>query len=483
MAVWHNRLKGPEQGGGPALVSVKVQKVTGAVVEVGDDVMHESGGMTIRAAGRQTELDRAEPGDLDLALNNSGGDYTPGYPSAPVMLQQGTPVWVRETVGRRSFGLFDGEMSQPEALFLGFPGNAGDRVAVTATDWVGGQQQGRRFISNLGEWILYHGGDTLVEYWPMTESQRPHLPVRDPTSPSVSSRIWSSSAEPADGFGRITPAAGAMPLGEDSQIPVIGGPLDSAGLPAFFYHLGVDYNSVHVPEINIASGQVFTAVVWIQPDLFADLQWLFSVTLSEQPGGLTIGLDVVKPSSGPVELGVPSGALTGTIVGSGMETGRPYPVGIRFGADGTVFEFWQGRKRFTGTLSGTPASSYRFVNCASGIFNYQGSFGHLQLYVGAEADYTFEHYLAQIDHAENALTGGLRWQRTDERIATISRYAGLTDGQMQLDRGASYMARASLAGKTWQQAVQEAVDTEQGRLIWRDEHLVFNNRVNTRYNV
>jgi hypothetical protein len=481
MGVWDNSEEPP----GPALVAARVQKVTGGVVDVSADILHPSADITVKVPGRQTELDQTDTGYAEFALGNDSGDYTPGYPSAPVMLQQDMPVVMTETVGRRTFPLFDGVIGQLDAVFN--VGEPGDRVAVTAVDWPGAQQDNARtFISNLGEHILDAGGDALFEYWPMTEPARPFLPVKDPTSPAISSNVFGSSIMPADGDARITPAAGVMPLGEDSRIPVIGGPLNSAGLPAFTYHLGVTYLPAAFDNgaPPIASGDVLTVVVWIDPTEFAgSTQELLGADIFEQPSGVSTLLTVVKPSSGPIELSALLGSLTGTVVGSGMEFGRPYPIGVRWDFASSVMELWQGRKRFVGALSGSVPSSYRFLDCSSGSPSFQGSFGHLQLYIGDADGFTFADYLAQIEHAENALTGGLRWQRTDERIATVSRYAGLTDSQLQLDRGVAYMPRASLAGRTWTQVVQEAVDTEQGRLLWRDRQLHFDNRVNTKYNV
>lgn len=486
MSIWHNRLSGSEEAGGPAYVSVTVQKATGAVLDIADDVMAEPGGVTVHAAGRQTELARTEPGGMDLTINNMSGDFTPGRAAAPVMLQQGMPVQVKETVGRRSFNHFDGTMAQPESLMNGLPNGAGDLVSVTAVDWPGAQQDNARaFISNLGEFILDAGGDTLAEYWPMTETARPFLPVKSASSPAITSRVFTSSTEPNDSDARIAAAAGAMPLGEDSRIPVIGGPLLSTGGTAFSYHLGVDWQAPDVIATApaIPSGQVCTTVAWCDPVEFADNQGMLEVTLLDWPSGVASLLTAQKAVAGPVTLDAFGGAMTGSVTGASPNFGRPFPMAIRHGINPSVFELWLGRKRFVGSLSGAPPASHKWVQVDSGAFNSQGSFGHIQLYIGPAEAFTFEDYLAQIDHAESPLTGGLRWQRTDERIATVSRYAGLSDSQLQLDRGTAYMPRASLAGKTWTQVAQEAVDTEQGRLLWRDQHLEFHNRVTTKYNL
>lgn len=485
MSIWHNRLHGPEQGGGPALLAFHVQKADGTWVDISGDVLQRGGGLDLQQPGRQTELSRIDDGEIRLVVDNRTGDYTPGYASAPTSFYLGMPVRIRETVGRRSWDLFTGVMNQPEADYEVATNDA--TVIVTCVDWSGSQQQGRKFISNLGEWIIYNGGDTLVEYWPMTETARPFLPVKSASAPPIVSRVFASSAEPADGFARITPAAGVMPLGEDARIPVIGGPLDGSGLPAFAYHLGVDWlDLAYIADAPpIAQGEVCTTVAWFDPVAFdGTLQELMRVVLLELPGGGTSLLTVTKLSTGPVELEAFGGAMTGTITGSGMETGRPYPIAIRHGTVPSVFELWMGRKRYTGTLSGTPETSMKWGTGSTGAFWYQGSFGHLQIYVGAEATYDFDDYLAQIDFCENALTGGYARQRTDERIRTVARYAGLTDAQLDLDRGVAYMPRASMAGKTFTQLRDDAVSTEQGRCFsGPDGNLRFHNRSRTKYAV
>jgi hypothetical protein len=161
-----------------------------------------------------------------------------------------------------------------------------------------------------------------------------------------------------------------------------------------------------------------------------------------------------------------------------------YPVAIRFGFSPNVFEMWIDRTRYVGSLSGSPPTSFSLKDATSGLYGWQGGWGQLQIYIGDASDFTFSDYLAQIDHATNGLTGGLRWQRTDERIRQLLRYAGLADSQMNLDHGVAYMPRASLAGTTLQSQLDLAVATEQGRLfVAGDGTVQFHNRITTRYNL
>lgn len=483
MAIWHNLEVGPEEGGGQALASCPVTLADGTTVDVAGDVLHDTGGLTIQAAGRQTELQYTQPGVMNLTVANDSGNYTPGRSAAATPLALGLPVRYRETIGRRTFDLFAGQLNQPEAALGGLPNAAGDTVTVTAIDWVGGQQGNpRTFISNLGEWIVYEGGEKLVGYWPMTEAAKPFLPAVGQDAPTVAYNLFSSSNAPVTGDTYITPASTAMPLGEDARIPTVEGPLDSAGVPAHSYHAGVLWPYRTGPLIG--AGEVVTAVVWRAPVMFAGaIQELFHVELLEEPTGDLVMLSLGKNAAGQMYLESPIGSLTGTINASGMKPGV-YPIAVRFGFSPAVLEVWIGRTRYTGSLSGSGPTSGRINSADSGAFATQGGFGHLQLYVGAPSDWTFADYLAQIDHAASGMTGGLRWQRTDERLRTLARYAGLTDAQLDYDRGVAYMQRASLAGSTWAAQAQLAVATEQGRLITAgDGTQRFDNRINARYNL
>lgn len=480
MGVWDNS----DGNGGRALVRVRTQTAAGTVADLTEAVLHPGADITVEMPGRQTESEQTQPGYVDLVINNESGDYTPGVSSAPVALTQGMPLWWTETIGRRSFNLFTGALAQPTATFQNLGNGVGDRVAVTANDWMGQQADGgRTFISNLAEWIIYHGGSTLAGYWPMVETGKPFQPVvNTATSPSVSDNPMGLSERPLGGDVSITAASTVMPLGEDARIPTIGGPLDSAGQPAYLYYLGVSYPS---PTLTIAAGQVLTCVAWVKPTLFTGLvQELLQAEITESPSGIINALYIDKAAGGGLSLTMTGGGLSGTITGGSMKSDHVYPVAIRFGFTPNVFEMWIDRTRYVGSLAGSPPTSYSLRDATSGLYGWQGGWGHLQVYVGAEADFTFTDYLVQIEHATSGLTGGLRWQRTDERIRTLAKYAGLTDAQLDLEQGAAWMPRATLAGSTFITEAQAAVDTEQGRLLMTgDGNLRFDNRSTTRYNL
>ena len=476
--VWNNNRSGSVSG--PAYVSVQVEQDDGTEVEFVPDILHPSSDLTVQMAGRDSEFGTIQSGYADLTLRNLDGTYTPGVVAAPVALAQDMPLTVRETVGRRTFDLFNGALGQPEAAFGNLPNNAGDKVTVTAIDWTGQQQQGRTFISNLAEWIILHGGNILQGYWPMTETAKPFLPaVNVSSSPTAFVGISGLPAVSVGGDTYVTAATTTMPIGEDAKIATVGGPLGSTGLPAHMYRLGVAYPTT---SLQIGTGEVFTIVAWRAPVIFTgSATELLYVQLGEFPSNFADAISLSSDINGHLTLATAAGSLSGTISTCGLKPGV-YPVAIRWGFNPPVFEAWINRTRYVGSLSGSGPTGGYFFSADSGTQNSQGGFGHLQIYAGDPNAWTFADYLAQIDHATSALTGGLRWQRTDERLRSLARYAGLADSQLHYDRGVAYMPRASLAGTTWQQQSQLAVDTEQGRVfIDGAGRQVFHNRVTTKY--
>lgn len=485
MSIWHNVSTGTDQGGGPALASCLVTLADGTEVDVATSVLHEAGGLQIQGGGRQTELQSSEPASVAVAVDNASGDHTPGRAAAAAPLNLGSQIRYRETVGRRTFDLFAGALEQPVAMMGMLPNGAGDLVQATAIDWIGQQRNARKFISNLAEWVIYNGGDTLAGYWPMTETSKPFLPAVDTANaPAVSYDIFASSLQPVAGGTAITAASTDMPLGEDASIPTIGGSLDSTGIPAYSYHLGVKYDLPRTPP-TVGPGEVITVVAWVSPVAFAgEFQEILHVALVETPGELPTTLALYKnATSGRLYVDATGGSITGTVNASGLKTGRTYPVAIRWGWSPAVFEVWIDQTRYVGSPSGSGPTGGFLYTVDSGAFSSQGGFGHVQIYAGPAADWTFEDYLAQIYDATNGLTGGLRWQRTDERLRQLLRYAGLTDAQMDLDPGVAYMPRASLARTTLTDQIARVVATEQGRVFVAGDGTVrFHNRIRTRYN-
>jgi hypothetical protein len=466
MPAWHNRLRGTEQHGGPALVTCEVKTAAGAWVDVARDVLHPAGGVDLVMAGKQTELDtELDDAQLSLVVNSMRGDYTPGYSGAAVSFYRGMPIRVRETIGRRSEYLFNGTMNQPEAVYN--PAQNDATVVVTAVDWSGAQQQGPTFISTLGEYIRYAGRDTLVGYWPLTDpahvaehidgSQQALIPDRQPPAPFQAPQLtFGGTAGPRmdDGtyltFDPLPSVRDRLATRDLSQVTFAGHEMFAVSL---WYFVGPPPETATAFQALVLRDDAFATDIVLQS---ADgLRW--SADITTDAGTVSIPGDPVA-----------------------HETWQLLTVLLDL-ASGTA-SFMIDRKRIPGSLFGASTGGFDSIVVDAGIPGTAAA--HVQLYLGDAADVSVDAHIAQYEHGMHPHTGGLRFQRTDERIRTLARYGGLADGQLDLDAGCSYMSRASLAGKTFRSAAAEVVATEQGRLFSAGNgNLTFHNRSRTRYAV
>jgi hypothetical protein len=150
---------------------------------------------------------------------------------------------------------------------------------------------------------------------------------------------------------------------------------------------------------------------------------------------------------------------------------------LRFGLR-DLQDLWVGAA--TASLSfggGAPASSFFEALRLSPLTHWSGSIGHIQIYLNG---YTYAQHLEQFRQGYQ----GLAYQRTDERIATVLRYASPTVAiPSALDEGSTFMQQASLAGRKPGNVIDEAVATERGRFFIDDQGIsTFHSRVRS-YNL
>lgn len=458
MGVWHNH----NGSGGPGLPVVEVQKATGAWVDITGDVLHPVGGLDITMAGRQTELAQMDNSTMTATVTNVAGLYTPGYAAASVNMYQGMPVKVKETVGRRTFHLFRGTLSQPEAVYGSHPNEA--VVSTSATDWLGGQEQGRTFVSTLAEHILYAAGSGLVGYWPLGAGGDP---------------VVATSVEAFQPFNVTASEFGAVdgPRGDDLSVLSL---FDATGT-------GADNRTDALRaavDLEMTSADTLTIAFWVRASFptsetaeFADLLKLSG------DGNLLFGITLATNRWNVAPSGFGSWGDEAGTDGPTVNYDTWNLIALRFALSSTQ-EVWVNGKVSQVTIADVdpPPSSAAFTLLALGpLSHFLGDVAHLQIYTSG---YTFAQHVAQYQHGSDELYGGLRWQRSDERIRTLANYAGLTDAEMDLDRGVAYLPRAELAGQTFSTAASAAVATERGRLLMSgDGQLTFHNRTRTRYNL
>jgi hypothetical protein len=420
--------------------------------------------------GRQTELSQVDAGNLTLLVNNQDHRFTPGNPLSPYApgWRTGMRIRVRETLGYQTFVHFDGNMLQPD-MTINTPG-LDQTVTVSATDRLGRLSTSRTLISTLAEWIIYHGGSGLKAFYPLGESRSP---LRDavgghsPMTVAVGLPITGSAGAttPLVSFG-----TGTDPAGDDLRPPRFSPQLD-ANLKVLNYATLLANWSTPIPQ---ASGETLTVAAWVMlNNTTLDQIFPFGVT------GSDISLQYDRSGIAPYPW---SADVSASLAGATVPVPAPVMpaalVALRLTLPSGAVEVWSHTADpLTSTLSGAGAipSSAIWTSLFAGS-SMAGSIAHAQVYVGANA-YTRQMHLDQIDVGLTGLAG----QYTGDRIRTIARYAGVADGDMDIDPGTSRMQVMSLAGRSPLAVMQEAATTEQGLLHARGRRLLFHDRLR-RYN-
>lgn len=435
--------------------------------DITGDVLHAAGGLDVDMAGRQTELERTDNAALRLTVDNADGRYTPGAPTSAYELRQGQRIQVRETIGRRTFPLFTGTIQQPEAVY----GTTSNEATVTlsAVDAFGELEQGgRTFVSTLGEYIRDAGGSALVGYWPLGEASgalqaESMVPTQGPLT--IERR--------SDFDGHNAPANSLISFG-------------AADGPAMDDISGVEFNALTsdasllvrdrliyrtVTGADFADSATIAVSIWSRVQQSSLTSWQIIVARDD-----TFTTNLVIDYQSSVWRATASDTAGSVNISAGAPLwDRWQLLTLAMTSAGDVY-FWVDQNEFTGSIGGAATGDFDSILVDSGT---PGSAAcHLQLYAGT---YTRKMHLAQYAQGVNTYTGGLRFQRTDERFRTVARYAGLPEPDC--DHGSVWMQRAELAGKTFAEAAGEAIRTEQGRAFVSGAGVPqFHSRVRTKYN-
>ena len=444
------------------------------------------------SVGRQTELQQVNPGSFTLVLNNQDHRFTPGNPSSPYY-----PGWrtsmrlrLRETIGYKTFTHFDGNLLQPE-LLIQTPG-LDQTVTVNATDRLGRLQQGRKFVSTLAEHILFNGGTSLKAYYPLNENRAPLRDLQGNQNP-----LYFFEEETASGAsagvttkGTYTLGGGTNPPGDDvagirftPSTVMVGNFVANA----WSYSLAtttIAGNPGDKSRPLIHAGDTLTFVCWLNLDsAFPDIQSIISAQIADAATKTVVTqLSVYRDAD--VSVGVKAwtaklddfgtGGLVSTITGpSGDIGGRMMLVGAQFGYTPNTFKLWIDDREFTATPSGSLVDA-QYLTLSNSFGPLAGSISHVQEYIGS---YTRAQFLAQRDMGFTGMAG----QYTGQRVSTIAQYAGVAAGDTEIDAGTSRMQKASLAGRSPLDVMQEAATTEQGLLHAAGRRLIFHDRLR-RYN-
>lgn len=428
--------------------------------------------------GRDSELDQPEPGGMTVQLRNRDDALTPGNPTSPYpWFKQARRFRVREMIGYLGFDLADGYLEIPEVqIRTQDPDDAESDItlSVTAVDILGRLQNARKFTSTLAEHIRFNAGPSLHHYWPLNDPTTPWLPAIGSQSfgtTTVDTRWGDPTA--SEGTAKLTPAAVDGPRGDDVQFPLYEMRIET--ISGFRRPTRYMVTSVEFPDgtVTVAAGQVMTVVFWVKRS---------SVVMDSEV--LTMLVNYFQnPTDGVMALVVQdtdftwlcevTGATSASFVGPTAPTERWTAVALRWGFGPNVIEVWTDEVQTVGTLSFAPASSARIDKIYLPEGWFAGSLAHVQLYIGSANDWTFEDFTAQ----RRVGLEGFDRQTTGERINTVLDFAGFPAGRRDIDAGRAVMQPLSLAGKRPLDPLEEAVETEQGRLFAERGRVVFHDRV------
>lgn len=433
--------------------------------------------------GRQNDLDQAEPGKLELLLDNSDNALTYGNTASAYAAWwgPGRKCRLRETVAGVTSTLFTGYLQMPTEVLI----TAGieQRVAITALDRLGRLASDEPFISTLGAGIL--ASSNLVLYYPLNDASLPFLPAVGAGNLEMR-KLVSATAPYSIPTGMVTPNQVAGPPGDDGTFPRLAPayydpPTPVAGTSA------QPFGTANI-NVHVSSGETIAVSAWINP-----LQQIPALAGGLQNSNFLI---ITEDASAPASIGAHSIAFSDQVdavatayatEGANLATASAagvYPrevwrlITARLTIPSGAFTLWIGSDVVaSGTLVGAP-TSYDFLLFHIGQ-TFFGSMAHLQVRVGVGA-FPYSEHVAQ---AAIGMTG-LERQTTGDRIRTIAQYAGIPAAELtQIDTGTSVMQRATLAGKNPLTAMRDAERTEQG-LLYADGsgNLVFKDRASL-YNI
>ncbi len=421
------------------------------------------------AGGRQNDLERTDDGQLQVVLNNGDDRFTYGSADSPYAAwwAPGRRCRYRDLIGATAVPLFSGYLQPPtEGLITA---GVEQRVALSAIDRMGRHGLAPQMVSTLAEHIKYHGGPSLQGYWPYNEGVPPFYDVSPIGQPPIVNKgtRYNGGNDAVSGSFEVR---SGIPVGnDDASVAYCDGALSSSG--ALTGRLSVLRADVSIP---FGVGQVVTMIMWLWPDIIPTEATLFFAQL-KSTSDLNCDFNAVSNSDFTF---FADGPMGGAITGRRPPAQAWTPVALRFGYNPAVYELWVGRDRYTSALAGIPPVTDTITRVDAGV-GWRGGIGHVQLYVGAAADWTYTDYVAQIDMAWAALDR----QTTGDRIRLISQYAGVPDSELtQVDKGQSIMQTAMLAGQTPLDALRDAERTEQGLLyadgsgntVFRDRRTLYN---------
>jgi len=424
--------------------------------------------------GRQTELDTIQPSQLTAVLDNTDNRFTFGLTTGPygANWQPAKKIRYSETIAGKTVVLFTGYIEYPDISDwkpIGY-----QEVQLTCTDRLTRLSRGRPFRSTLAEHILFNSTPGCVWYTPFDDA------------PNVSELVSGKTLTPVFSTGMTAGSSIQIRTGGIAHEDDIANSLTIASLAG--PGPGVGYSRAQSVAVRppIAVGQFVTVVFWIIPqrntDFAADDPNVGNLIISETgPTGVGILNFKGNFTNQAWYVSYTGGSLTGTLQTTrSMQYGEPLLVGARYGYNPATLELWVGADRFIGALAGVAqtGAALATITLPDSTGGFRGSLSHGQVYIGTDADWSHDDFLAQYQMGLNAA----EYQTTGQRIHMLLDYAGVPGDQRVIDPGVSFMQAAQLAGQDPASALANAVATErgrgfidgQGRYVFHDRTRIYN---------
>jgi hypothetical protein len=413
------------------------------------DVTPDVDGMFEIVAGETANS--SDPGNtLTFQLQNKDQRYTPGNLLSATALKSGRKVRVTNTIADQLIELFTGYIQFP-TIDQWVESNATEprtqTITVTAVDQEARLSRGRAFVSALAEHIVYTGSTDLKGYWTLTEEQQPFAGT-GPTAAALDLVMYRTG----------TTGLSVAPQPNTGLAPP-GGENSGARMPSDPTGPGHVFIRTHLPAgfaPAVGASDAIVVVFWFAfaPTMAAnDAAFQQILTFNAPTAAVTLERNVTTR-----QWTLTSTGLVGSISGGMVGNEALLPIGVYLKESTGVLELWTGGQRQTTTLTGAPVGAGTFL---WGDLGYQIDYdlSHLQIYVGNNFGYT--QFLEQIQQGYSPLEG----QPTGSRIHTLLDYAGYPRGDAfrDIDPGVSVMSAATLAGLNPKDAIDVAVETEQGR--------------------
>lgn len=394
----------------------------------------------------------ADPANTcEFKLRNIDQRYTPGNLLSATALKSARRVRVTETIADQVVELFAGYVRFPtiDQWTESTPAEPRDQtLTVTAVDQLVRLAEDKTFVSVLAEHIVYTGGAGLKGFWPMTEPQLPFAGI-GPTAAALDMR---PSRSGTTGLTvAVQPQAGLAPDGgEAGAARMVTAGAGTSGHAFVWTFLP----STFAPAIG-ASDAVVVVFWWAFPPSMAQNDSSYRQIVSFNGPTAALALEM---SSSSRQWVLTASGLTGSISGGFVGDQQLLPIGVYLKESTGAMELWTGSVRQTTTLAGVPAGAGTFSWGGMG-FQCDYDVSHLQVYVGSSFGYS--DFLTQIQQGYAPLDK----QSTGQRINTIMDYAGVPRGDAfrDINPGVAVMSTAELAGLSPKDAIDAAVETEQGR--------------------